>query len=452
MVKLIKGQNDLLSQYPDCINEWDFKKNHPLSPDTITAGSSKKVWWICSKGHSYEQSINLHIIRGYSCPYCSHQKVFAGYNDLETLFPDIAKEWHPSKNAELTPSNVTAYSQKKVWWLCPMGHSYEQTVERRVRRGSACYYCSGHKVLKGFNDLASVNPSLAVEWHPSKNAPLTPYEVTAGSGKRVWWLCPIGHEYQATIHDRNTDNTQCPICNLRVQTSFPEQATFFYVHKLYSDAINKYKPAFLGSMELDIYIPSIHTGIEFDGANWHQSDEQYERDIRKYKLCQENHVKLIRIKEKNTRNWVDNAQTADVVYTISKVKKTGELETVLKVILDSIDASSNMWTRTDPRHIHSQIDVNIERDRPQILGYLTSIDNSLAILRPDVASKWDYVKNQDLTPDMFTVSSNEIIWWKCPDCGHEWKCSINSMTRKGRFGCAECSKKKPWKKFYTRCS
>lgn len=209
MVKLVKGQNDLLSQYPACINEWDFKKNHPLSPDTITAGSSKKVWWICSKGHSYEQSINLHIIRGYSCPYCSHQKVFAGYNDLETLFPDIAKEWHPSKNAELTPSNVTAYSQKKVWWLCPMGHSYEQTVERRVRRGSACYYCSGHKVLKGFNDLASVNPSLAVEWHPSKNAPLTPYEVTAGSGKRVWWLCPIGHEYQATIHDRNTDNTQC---------------------------------------------------------------------------------------------------------------------------------------------------------------------------------------------------------------------------------------------------
>ena len=240
MVKLIKGQNDLLSQYPDCINEWDFKKNHPLSPDTITAGSSKKVWWICSKGHSYEQSINLHIIRGYSCPYCSHQKVFAGYNDLETLFPDIAKEWHPSKNAELTPSNVTAYSQKKVWWLCPMGHSYEQTVERRVRRGSACYYCSGHKVLKGFNDLASVNPSLSVEWHPSKNAPLTPYEVTAGSGKRVWWLCPIGHEYQATIHDRNTDNTQspnnrkrgigCPCCSGRVpktgvndlETLYPE--------------------------------------------------------------------------------------------------------------------------------------------------------------------------------------------------------------------------------------
>ena len=164
MVKLVKGQNDLLSQYPACINEWDFNKNHPLSPDAAVAGSSKKVWWICCKGHSYEQSINLHVGRGYGCPYCSHRKVLTGYNDLETLFPGIATEWHPYKNAELKPSSITAYSKKKVWWLCSRGHSYEQTVERRTRRGSACYYCSGHKVLKGFNDLASVNPSLSVEW------------------------------------------------------------------------------------------------------------------------------------------------------------------------------------------------------------------------------------------------------------------------------------------------
>lgn len=50
MVKLVKGQNDLLSQYPACINEWDFKKNHPLSPDTITAGSSKKSGGFAAKG------------------------------------------------------------------------------------------------------------------------------------------------------------------------------------------------------------------------------------------------------------------------------------------------------------------------------------------------------------------------------------------------------------------
>lgn len=228
MVKLVKGQNDLLSQYPACINEWDFNKNHPLSPDAVIAGSSKKVWWICCKGHSYEQSINLHVGRGYGCPYCSHRKVLTGYNDLETLFPDIATEWHPYKNAELKLSSITAYSKKKVWWLCSRGHSYEQTVERRTRRGSACYYCSGHKVLKGFNDLASVNPSLAVEWHPSKNAPLTPYEVTAGSGKRVWWLCPkCGYEWQASPNNRKR-GIGCPCCSGRVpKTGINDLATLY---------------------------------------------------------------------------------------------------------------------------------------------------------------------------------------------------------------------------------
>ena len=228
MVKLVKGQNDLLSQYPACINEWDFNKNHPLSPDAVVAGSSKKVWWICCKGHSYEQSINLHVGRGYGCPYCSHRKVLTGYNDLETLFPDIATEWHPYKNTELKPSSITAYSKKKVWWLCSRGHSYEQTVERRTRRGSACYYCSGHKVLKGFNDLASVNPSLSVEWHPSKNAPLTPYEVTAGSGKRVWWLCPkCGYEWQASPNNRKR-GIGCPCCSGRVpKTGINDLATLY---------------------------------------------------------------------------------------------------------------------------------------------------------------------------------------------------------------------------------
>ena len=129
MVKLVKGQNDLLSQYPACINEWDFNKNHPLSPDAVIAGSSKKVWWICCKGHSYEQSINLHVGRGHGCPYCSHRKVPTGYNDLETLFPDIATEWHPYKNAELKSSSITAYSKKKVWWLCSRGHSYHSPPE-----------------------------------------------------------------------------------------------------------------------------------------------------------------------------------------------------------------------------------------------------------------------------------------------------------------------------------
>ncbi len=437
MNRLIKGENDLATLHPALAKEWHPTKNGNLKPGDVSPGSSKKVWWLCSKGHSYSMVVNQRAKRGYNCPYCSGRRPLKGVNDLATTNPELAKEWNYEKNINLTPFDVTAGSGKRVWWLCEKGHAYEQLIIKRVNRGYSCPYCSGHKALRGFNDLVTVNPRLAREWHPTKNEDLTPFDVTAGSGKRVWWLCPLGHEYQATIHDRNSDNTQCPICNVKSQTSFPEQAILFYVKKLYPDAVSRYKEIFEHSMELDIYIPSIRLGIEFDGANWHNSTAQFKREKKKYDICQTHQITLIRVKENTELQWEG---IADIIYYIPKVRAYTELEETINAILDSIDRNSNMWTRKNPLCFHSVVRANLERDRADILSYLSEIKNSLAEIRPDVAMCWDYSKNGNLMPSMFTVSSNQIVWWKCLNCGHEWQCSINSMTRPGRYGCTECSK------------
>lgn len=439
MVRLIKGENDLATLYPSLAKEWHPTKNGELKPENVSSGSSKKVWWLCPEGHSYLMVVNQRAKRGYGCPYCSGHRALKGVNDLATTNPELAEEWYYEKNGNLTPHDVTAGSRKKVWWRCEKGHAYEQLIIKRANRGYSCPYCSGHKVLRGFNDLATVNPRLAKEWHPIKNGDLTPFDVTAGSGKRVWWLCPLGHEYQATIHDRNSDDTQCPICNAKNQTSFPEQAILFYVKKLYPDAISRYKEIFEHSMELDIYVPSIRLGIEFDGANWHNSTAQYKREKKKYAICQAHQITLIRVKENVESQWKD---VADAIYYIPKVRTYTQLEETINAILDSIDRNSNMWTRRNPLCFHSAVRANLERDRADILSYLNKIKDSLVELRPDVVKSWDYSKNGNLSPSMFTVSSNQIVHWKCPDCGHEWRCSINSMTRPGRYGCAECSKKR----------
>lgn len=444
MVRLIKGENDLATVNPKLSQEWHPTKNGNLKPEDVSSGSGKEVWWLCPAGHSYLMVVNQRAKRGYNCPYCSGHRALPGVNDLSTTNPELAKEWNYEKNVNLTPHDVTAGSHKKVWWLCEKGHAYEQIVIKRVNRGYACPYCSGHKALRGFNDLATVNPRLAQEWHPTKNSGITPFDVTAGSGKKVWWQCPLGHEYQATIRDRNSDDTQCPICDAKRQTSFPEQAILFYVKKLYPDAINRYKEIFEHSMELDIYIPSIRLGIEFDGANWHNSAVQFDREKKKYAICKEHQITLIRVKEHTGQQWKD---VADAVYYIPKAREYSELEEVIRTILDSIDRSSNMWTRKNPYSYHSAITVDLKKDRANILGYLSEIKNSLADARPDVVKCWDFSKNGKLTPNMFTVSSNQIVWWKCPDCGHEWQCSINSMTRPGRYGCAECSKSRRGKTF-----
>ena len=341
---------------------------------------------------------------------------------------ELMDEWDYEANKDLNPKEITIGSGKKVWWKCHNGHKYAQTIHKRTLRGYSCPYCSGHKAWKGFNDFATRYPDVAKEWHPTKNGHLKPTDVTYGSGKKVWWICSIGHEYQASIHDRGLGQTKCPICNSQRLTSFGEQAIFYYIKKSFPDALNRYNELFSTSMELDIYIPSLKYAIEYDGAHWHQTDDEYKRELKKYRFCKNNGIFLCRVKEKSQKKWED---VGDKIYYLKKVKRTdfSELEQVICYILHDINSAL-------------PIDINIIRDKNEIQGYLYEIKHSLSEERSDVAKKWNYEKNKNLTPNMFSIGSNEIVWWKCPNCGHEWKSSINSMTREGRQGCSVCSRSK----------
>ena len=121
-------------------------------------------------------------------------KLSKDYN-LAVCNPQLAKEWHPTKNGSLTPKDVTPHSHKTVWWKCSKNKkhpSWPATINHRSN-SKGCPYCAGRKVCKD-NCLQTVNPKLAKEWHPTKNGDLTPKDVTAHSGKTVWWKCKEGHE------------------------------------------------------------------------------------------------------------------------------------------------------------------------------------------------------------------------------------------------------------------
>ena len=220
----VKGINDLATIHPNLAEQWHPIKNGDLMPDMVTAGSSKKVWWRCRLGHEWQTRI---VDRNHKsgCPYCSGHKVWKGFNDLATANPGLATQWHPTKNGSLTPEMVTKTSNKKVWWQCEEGHEWQAAIRNRSY-GCNCPYCSNRGVLKHSNDLVTVNASsLAAEWHPTKNGELTPDMVTAGSSKKVWWKCKLGHEWQATINSRNHGNS-CPYCSgHKVWKDFNDLAT-----------------------------------------------------------------------------------------------------------------------------------------------------------------------------------------------------------------------------------
>ncbi|MBO5020338.1 MAG: zinc-ribbon domain-containing protein, partial [Clostridia bacterium] len=127
--------------------------------------------------------------------------------------PQVATEWNYEKNGNLKPEHFVANSNKKVWWRCSKGHEWEASIFSR-NQGHGCPYCSNIKVLKGYNDLQTINPTLAKEWNQEKNNGLTPMAVMPNSGKKVWWKCSKGHEWQAIIAHRNR-GSGCPYCSGR---------------------------------------------------------------------------------------------------------------------------------------------------------------------------------------------------------------------------------------------
>ena len=279
------NQNDMLK----LIDEWDYQQNE-LTPKDYVYGSQVKVNWLCKKRHSYLMSIYNRTKGKGNCPYCNSQVLLKGYNDLATKNPQLISEWNNKRNNPLTPSDVMVKSNRKVWWKCKSGHEWLCSVADRTE-GSSCPYCSGRKALPGYNDLATINPDLAMEWHPFKNGSLLPSQVRPHAGKKVWWQCPKGHEWEATIDSRSSGRG-CPYCNH--QTSFAEQAILFYVKKAFSDAISR--DTHLG-FEIDIFIPSLSTGIEYDGQAWHNNKQKQDLDNQKNKLCTDNKIRLIRIRE-----------------------------------------------------------------------------------------------------------------------------------------------------------
>ena len=261
--------------------------------------------------------------------------------------------------------------------------------------------------------MQTVSPTLAKEWNWEKNNDLTPRDVLPNSEKKVWWKCQKGHEWQATITNRNRGRG-CPICNSERQTTFPEYVIVYYIKKYGLDVIHSYKA---NGYELDIYIPSRKIAIEYDGYFWHKN--KTDKDLEKNQKCLQNGIKLYRIRE-----GLPSLNDSSIDYIVQENQV--DLSKTLEEILSKI--------------IGTNIDIDIKRDLIAIenLREYTEKENSLLFSNPEIAKEWNYEKNGNLKPEHFASNSNKKVWWKC-NKGHEWQAKIDSRTRGN--GCPYCSGK-----------
>ena len=201
---------------PNRLTHEEFvKRAYQANPDLEILGqyngNKTKIHVRCSKYHQEYYVVPSSVMRGIGCPYCSGKLPIIGINDLATLYPEIAAQWDYNHNKNIKPSDLRPNSNKKISWQCEKcGGVWEAPPSARIR-GRGCPYCSGNKVLVGFNDLASKNPDLLSEWNFSKNTDIKPTDVTAGSTRAVWWKCEHGHEWAASIQSR-VKGAGCPYC------------------------------------------------------------------------------------------------------------------------------------------------------------------------------------------------------------------------------------------------
>jgi len=341
--KKVVLSNCLATLKPDLAVEWHPIKNGDLTPFNFTLHSKKNVWWKCDKADDHEWKAKIGDRQKGNCPMCAGQKAVSS-NCLQTTHPDLSEQWHPTKNGDLTPRDITHGSNKNVWWKCDKADDHVWKASPNKRSINGCPCCSGYKVVNS-NCLATTHPKLAKEWHPTKNGDLTPRDIISGSNKKFWWKCNVAddHEWQATSNDRSV-GTNCPCCDGK--------------KTVLSNCLATTNPEI--------------------AKQWHP-----------------------------TKNG--NSTPFDLT------SKSGK----------------RIWWKCDKEDDHEWVSQMATRSNhpkcPCCIGQKVVPSNCLATTNPKLAKEWHPTKNGDFTPNDTTVGSHKTAWWKCDKADdHEWKTAISN--------------------------
>lgn len=292
--KILVGFNDLCTVRPDLAASWDVTLNAPLLPKDVTQFSDNHVWWRCDKGHSWKLRIAQRSL-GVECRYCSNKAVLPGFNDLKSLYPEIAEQLDEPAIAD--PSTLVAGSHRSLHWKCSYGHQWKASAKTRIA-GIGCPYCAGVKVLKGYNDLETCSPEIAAQWDEEKNTS-TPSEVHHGSKSRAWWRCLNGHSWNAVIQSRK--NRGCPNCAL-AGTSQSEQKMYSHLNTILHESKNRVKVGLEGwKRGIEVDVVGLWQGglvaVEYDGSYFHR--DSFEKDEDKTAALLDAGYTVVRVREQN---------------------------------------------------------------------------------------------------------------------------------------------------------
>lgn len=256
-------------------------------------------------------------------------------------------------------------------------------------------------------------------------APAEDYIKPKSGAHEKMWLCECICGRKKKILDCNlkmNKSLSCGICMSRV--SIPEKMIYYYLSKYFKDIQEQYRPKFLKGKEIDIFIPSLCVGIEYDGYRWHKD---VSKDIFKNNICEKNGIKIIRIRESKC----PNINMKYCIVTPPPLTNGNHMTEPIKQLIKIFNSEFKC---------NIDIDVDCCRDNAEISKkiFSTAGYGSLEYQCPEVANEWDYEKNYPLTPDKISAHSGKKAYWICSRCNYSYSSVVASRTGSDKCGCPNC--------------
>ena len=376
---------------------------------------------------------------------------------IAVMRPDLLEFWDWEKNAELglDPYVDTVGMDKVAWWTCPNhDKGYDMAIDSRVKSKRGCPFCSGSRVLTGFNDIATTHPDLASEWLYAVDSDATPYTVSAGSHAMVMWRCSKhGCEWCAAVYDR-ANGKGCQECKSdKISASRSRVKPGNSLAEMYPDVAAQW------DYELNDDTPDNVSAHARKTVHWvcNLHDEPFRWDAAIYSRtssdqcgcpeCGRAATIAARIKPcegeslgdlypDSLKEWAFDLNGDVTPYDVRPRSD--------KAFHWRCSYCGDTWLGVVGNRVHSGYfklgckACNIARAGRRKM--MSNTNGYLKDVRPDIAVEWDHAKNKemlDITIDVIAVSSNVDAWWICP-VGHSYHATVNHRTGRGD-GCNICA-------------
>lgn len=305
-----KVTTPLVYESPTLIALWDFKRNKSIGrdPKKVSMGSGIKCWFHCNNGldHSFYSAV-ANLKRGRGCAVCAGKQVWRGFNDFESVYPYESYFWDYERNS-YKPWEVSQARHDKFYFICEEGHKF-MISPAKISIGRWCSYCSGRLAIPGVNDIATTHPTIASQLDPSTG--VDPSSIKTYSNKTYRWICPDDptHIYTAIVMNRTRRGDGCPVCGLTRKRSRAEIEIFTWIDEdlLPTVEVVPNDKTVLDGKHIDIYIPALSLGFEYNGNYWHKDKGDPDGpSAQKERLAREKGVTLYTIWEDD---WTSDRST-----------------------------------------------------------------------------------------------------------------------------------------------